>query len=257
MRRREYLATTLGLGVAALAGCTAASGTVPAPEVDRTRLSDGGWELTEDVVETVFEREFGGVVTVTATAHTVTYEHRALRNDLAEKTLGNVEFAPANFFATRVSFTPSIDSLPGGAGRRELLDQLTENAKASFEERLAGMGLVGVEELEKTTLAIDTGETADAYRYRAAYPFESFDLRLTGDRKLTIEGGELPVDGWLAVWHHGSSVLLAGGGYPAANFERTVEASFTSAIDVAVAVDLDLRPDIYEDELLALVSTVE
>lgn len=257
MRRREYLATTLGLGVAALAGCTTASGTVPAPEVDRTRLSDGGWELTEDTIETVFEREFGGVVTVTATAHTVTYEHTALRNDLAEKTLGNVEFAPANFFATRVSFTPSIDSLPGGAGRRELMDELTENAKASFEERLAGMGLVDVEERERTTLDIDTGETAEAYRYRATYPFESFDLQLAGDRKLTIEGGELPVEGWLAIWHHGSSVLLAGGGYPAENVERTVEESLTSAIDVSVAVDLELRPDAYEDDLLALVAAVE
>lgn len=255
MRRREYLATGLGLGVAALAGCTTASGTVPAPSVDESRLSDG-WELTDDVVETVLEREFGGAITVTATAHTLTYEDRAFRERLAEKTLGNVDFAPASFFATRVQFRPGIDRLPAGAGRKELMGEVTANAKDSFAARLREMGLTGVEEREETTLEIDTGETADAYRYRAVYPFDSFSLRLGNDERLTIEGGELPIEGWLAVWHHDASVLIAGGGYPAGNFARSVEKSLTPAIDVAVEIDLELDPDAYESDLLALVAAV-
>jgi hypothetical protein len=257
MRRREYLTTTLGLGVAALAGCTTASGSVPSPTVDQSRLSDDGWELTDDVVETVFEREFAGAVTVTATAHTVTYEDRALQAALAEKTLGNIDFAPASFFATRVEFAPSIDRLPAGAGRKELMAEVTPNARDSFEERLGDLGLTDVEERDETTLEIDTGETADAFRYRGTYPFDSFDLQLNADRRLTIEGGELPVDGWLAAWHHDSSVLVSGGGYPAGNVERSVEQSLTSAIDVSVEIDLELEPDAYREDLLALMTGVE
>lgn len=256
MRRREYIATTLGLGAAALAGCTTASGSVPAPNVDESRLDDDGWEQTDDVVETVFEREVAGAITVTATAHTLTYEDRAFQERLAEKTLGNIDFAPASFFATRVEFAPAVDGLPAGAGRKELMAAVTDNAKDSFETRLRDLGLTGVEERDETTVDIDTGETADAYRYRAAYPFDSFDLQFTDETATSIEGGELPVDGWLATWHHDSSVLIAGGGYPAENFERSVDESLTPAIDVSVEIDLELDPDAYEETLLALVAAV-
>ena len=256
MHRREYLTTAFGLGVTALAGCTTASGTVPAPRIDESRLSDG-WRQTDDVVETVFEREFGGVVTVTATAHTVTYEDRAFQKRLAQKTLGNIDFAPASFFATRVQFAPNIDNLPGGVGREKLMAAVTANAKASFAARLRELGLTDVEEIEETTLEIDSGETADAYRFRAAFPFDAFELQFTDEKGLTIEGGKLPVDGWLAAWHYDSSVLLSGGGYPAESFARSVDESLTSAIDVSVEIDLELEPKVYEEELLALVAAVE
>lgn len=257
MNRRAYLATTLGLATATLAGCTTASGSVPAPVVDESRLADSGWEQTDDVTETVFEREFGGVVEVTATAHTLTYEDKAFQERLAEKTLGNIDFAPASFFATRVQFSPAIDDLPAGVGRKELMEQVTANAKDSFEARLSDLGLVDIAENEETTLEIDSGETADTYRFRAAFPFEAFGLQLTDEQAVTIEGGKLPVDGWLAAWHHDSSVLLSGGGYPAENFARSIDESLTSAIDVSVDIDLELEPETYEEELLALVAAVE
>lgn len=256
MNRRAYLASVVGLSTATLAGCTTASGSVSPPQVDETRLKDDGWELTEDETERVFEREFGGVVTVTADAYTVTYEHRALQDDLAEKTLGNVDFAPASFFASRVQFDPNIADLPAGVGLKELMEETTENAKESFEQQLRGMGLSDVEEREETSLEIDAGETADAYRYTATYPFDAMSLQLTDDSHIEIEGGELPIDGWLAVWHHDGSVLISGGGYPAENFARTVEESLTSGIDVTVEIDLELEPDRYEEKLLALIAAV-
>ena len=257
MNRRHYLATAIGVGATALTGCITASGSVPAPHVDDARLADGGWKQTDDTTETVFEEEYGSVITVTAKAHTMLYENKALQADLVEKTLGNIDFAPASFFATRVSFTPNFADLPAGAARKEILELTTENAKASFEERLAEMGLADVEESGETTLDVETGETADVVRYRAVFPFESFGLQLAPEKQLTIEGGKLPVDGWLAVWHHEGSVLLAGGGYPAENFARSVDEPLTSAIDVSVDIDLGLQPEVYQEELLALMAAVE
>lgn len=257
MNRRAYLATAAGLATVTLAGCSTASGSVPAPVVAESELADGGWEQTDDVTETVFEREFGGEVSVSATAHTLTYEHAELRADLKEKTLGNVDFAPASFFATRVNFAPNIDNLPAGVGLDPLLAETTTNAKQTFRDRLADMGLTKVTEESETTLDIDTGETADVIRFGAVYPFEDISFQLTDEKSLTLEGGELPVDGWLAVWHHGEYVLLAGGGYPAENFARTFEQELSSGIDVTVDIDLELEPETYRAALLSLVAAVE
>lgn len=243
---------TASVGALALVGGVSAA-SVPAPVVSKERLDAGGWTMTDDATETMFEADLG-MVTVTATGHTRTYEDAALRTEVSEKTLGHIDFAPASFFATRVEFSPDLADLPGGEA--VLRDRLEREAKDEFEAHLRDLGLTDVREVGSAETTVDTGETASLTEFDATYSFEEFSLSMEGDVELTLPGGSLPIGAWLAVWRHGDYYLVAGGGYPAENYVDEIERSITDGIDVTVSIDLGLTPGAYHDELLGLLKSV-
>jgi len=255
MQRRHFLAGAGSLGVASLAGCAAVDGSPRQPVVPETRLREGGWRLVDESREQVFEQTFLGV-TVTATASTRRYEDRALADEISAETLGEVTGEMSSFFATAVTFDPDLTSLPSGVGRDRLLDRTETNARAEFEAQLEAAGLTGVERTGTGEFEVATGETARRTDYEATFSFEGFAFDVTDDERITVEGGEIPVEGYLAVWHHDAAVLVAGGAFPAANYASSTTQELTDAVTVTVDVDLGLTPDAYREELSGLIRRV-
>jgi hypothetical protein len=260
VRRRGFVGLVAAAAASALAGCSSTVSTVSAaerpPRVPEDRLRSGGWTQIDDVTEDpAYEREVGPA-TFTASSRTLLYEDTALRTEIEEKTLGQASTQFATFFATRVTFDPDITSLPAGAGRRQLLDQVESQSRDAFRSRLSEAGLSPVERTGTGTLEVASGASARLTDYEASYTFEGFSVGF-GDATIAIEGGEIPVAGHLAAWIANDSVLVAGGAYPAANFAREATQSPTAAITVTVDIDLGLRPDAYREELFGLMRRVE
>ncbi|SFR50333.1 DUF6517 family protein [Halogeometricum limi] len=259
--RRAFLGLAATAGVGALAGCSGTTATTVSaarrpPSVPEDRLSAGGWAQLDDVTQDpAFEEEFGPV-TVTASTRTLLYEDAALREEIAEKTLGQASSQFATFFATRVTFDPDLTSLPAGAGRQQLLDQVESQSRQQFQNRLKDAGLAPVERVNTGTFEVASGTSARLTEYEATFAFEGFGVTV-GDEDITVEGGEIPVAGHLAAWIANDSVLVSGGAYPAANFARTMEQSPSAAIDLTVDIDLGLTPDAYREELFELMRHVE
>lgn len=258
--RRAFLGLAAVTGASALAGCSGASGTVSAarrpPTVPEERLAAGGWEqLDELTADPAFERDVGPL-TVTASTRTRLYEDGELGTEIAEKTLGQADTQFATFFATRVTFDPDLTSLPAGAGRTQLLDQVESQSRTQFRNRLESAGLAPVERSDTGSFDVASGASARLTEYEATYAFEGFSVGV-GEETITIEGGEITVAGHLAAWIADDSVLVAGGAYPAENFAREVTKSPSEAIELSVDVDLGLTPEAYREELFGLMRRVE
>lgn len=256
MNRRDYLAAGASLGTAALAGCSfLAAAEAPPPDVPKQRLDEGGWSQTNKTSETVFDRSYGPV-DITAVSSTVQYVDEQLKDRVASRTLDQVQSALSVFFATRVDFSPNLDNLPAGAGRKELLNEVQANARASFEQQMRNQGLTDIEKSGEGTLDIDTGETAETIELSAVYPFEGIRFDVTEDESIEIPESDIDIAALFAVWHHGDFVLISGGAYPAQNFDQVVENALSDGITVTVDIDLGLRPDDYRSEIRNLIAGV-
>lgn len=255
MDRRRFIAGAVAAGVAGLAGCGTAAGTVRPPRLPERRLDEGGWERTRAEERVLLSRTVGGV-DVSATAVTRVFDDAELRAEMRERTLGGLDAPLANFFASRVAFAPNLAELPVESAREELAARAGEVARTQFEAELENAGLTDVSASEAGTLAVATGEDAALTAYDAAFAFDgiSFPVR---DDEITIDGGRVAVEGLLATWVHDGGLLVAGGAYPAENVARTVERELSSAITVSVDVDLGLTPDAYAEEVRGLVTRVE
>lgn len=253
MNRRQFIRGAAGVGALAMVGAPA-SGSVPAPDVPTEKLQENGWKQIEQAQETVFESSFGGVE-MSVTGHTVVYENRELRREIAEKTVGEVDFTPSSFFATRLEFSTPISALPD-TQRSALEAETDRSARTEFEERLRDLGLVDVEAGETDELVVETGEVADRIRYGATYEVEEFSVPIGGE-ELTLAPDPFAVAGQLALWEHSDAMMVTGGGYPAENFAQTLRESVTDAIDVTVEIDLGLDPEAYETELVSLMKAVK
>ncbi|RDI72114.1 DUF6517 family protein [Halopelagius longus] len=257
--RRAYLGVAAAAGASALAGCSGQGSTVSAarrpPKVPEGRLDEGGWEQTDDVTDDPAFEQSVGPMTLTAATRTLLYEDTALRERIAEQTLGRADAQLATFFATRATFDPDITSLPAGAGRQQLLDRVESQSQQAFQSRLKQAGLTDVTKTSEETMQVASGAEARLTNFEATYAFDGFSVDL-GDRKIAIEGGEITVAGHLAAWIGDGSVLVTGGAYPDENFEREVTKSPSEAISLTVDVDLGLEPETYRDELFGLMKRV-
>jgi len=246
---RRTLLAAAGAGTAALAGCSAAA-SIPPPVVSDQRLESGGWEQVDETTDT---SRYAGV---SATKHTLTFNDANLSEALEEQTLGSVKTELSVFFASRVEFSPPLDGLPLGIGRREVMDATGRNAKAEFETRLEENGLTDITEAGESTLTVDTGEEANLVEYDAVFPMDDYRFDVTEGRTIEIEGQPIDVAGWLAVWHHDGSALVAGGIHADENYTDSVGKRLSSAIELALDIDLGLTPEAYRDEVFGLMRSV-
>jgi len=251
--------------VTTLAGCTASnSGSstkpndVPAPSVRQKLLTDG-WSKQADTTARIFEQSYlGGEVTVTGDAHSLLYENTGLRDRVKTETLGQFDAPLSVFSASRLQLSPNPADLPFGLGLKELLSKIQTRAETRFEAQLADSKLKNARKTGTDDLTLDSGEQTTLTRYTADFDYDSIQVPMPGtsNKRLTIKGGTLPVDGLLAVWQHDGHILVGGGAYPGANFTDTVQSDVTQAIHVTVDVDLGLTPAAYESSLLDLVKSV-
>jgi len=255
MNRRAFIGAAAGVGLAGVSGCVASAQARP-PEVPESRLEGGGWTLVREEQRKVFEREYAGQQ-LTATATTEIYADAAFRKQLAEKTLGQITEAPASFFASRVTFDPDITSLPGGIGRESIVDEIESQSRQQLKDQMRNAGVEDVSQSDAGSFQVQTGEDARQTNFEGVLPFGPIEFPVDDDRTVKIEADEITIKGHLGVWHHGDSVLVAGGAYPGENYARKVSRDVSSAIEVTVDIDLGLTPKQYRDELFGLMTRVE
>jgi len=255
MNRRKYLATAAGTGLAALAGCSTAVGEVAPPSVPEDQLEEEGWEQTDENQRTVFEKEYGPV-TVTAKSHSLTYSDTALRGDVREKTLGEVDTQMAVFSATHIDFGPDLNNLPANVGRKEILDQTEQSAREQFVGRMNDAGIEDVSQTETGTIEVKNGDASHTV-YEGRKPIPEMTASVPGDETVTVDLDDVAIAGELAVWNDGDYVLVGGGAYPAENVADNVDRELSDAISVSMDIDLGLTPDGYQEEVRNLIGGVK
>ncbi len=255
MNRRRFLGAAGVVGLGALAGCSGAVGSVAPPSVPEDQLSEGGWTQTDESEQTVFEQSYGPV-TVTAKSTTVTYEDEALAAAVREQTLGQIDGTLAIYSASHINFSPDLNNLPGGVGRKELLSEVESAAEAQFEQRMRDNGLENVTKTGEAEFETDSGATPGITTFSGEVPVGTLEYDAGGEA-FTVDAGAIDVAGDLAVWNEGDYVVVAGGAYPGENFATTTEQALSEAITVTVDVDLGLTPGEYESEVRGLMAATE
>jgi len=262
MQRRQFLGSAAALGGVAVAGSPAAaqvqvqvqSDEGPQPPSVPVDEADADWAIDRRRSGTFSDSVMG----VTSKGTTLAYVDEGLSAELEEKTLGADVGDLRLFFASRIEYRPSIDSLPFGVGRSVVVGATESNARERFERRLREAGVENVERRETRSVDIDDGPTADLLVYDAEYPFEGFELD-AGDAIISVDGDSVAVEGFLAVWYttDPDSTLVVGAVNPAENYEQTVERRLSEAIDLTLDVDLGLTPAAYREGSLDLLRAVE
>lgn len=257
-----------GLGVSHLIRpATAVSPTVPEDD-----LAENGWVRSDRTTETVLE-DAAGPVAIEAIAGTVQYDNEALHNDITDTDMtveyrGETTTVPLGdslgsafdqsmgvFAATKIDVTPHVDELPGGLGRKEVMEPVETRAQEQFEAQLRENGLEDVRQVGADTLEVATGETATVFEYRATFVIESteVDLDVTS---IDVDGGEIAVAGYLAIWHSGKNAIIAAGGHPDENYTETVTDTVLGE-ELSMSFDLGLSPGSLEEEILGYMRRVE
>lgn len=200
-----------------------------APPAVPDRLEGDGWKLVEDEVETLFS-----LPTARVEGHTRVYEDADLRGQVREAT--GVDHMWRFFFATRVSFTPSL--APGLAPM--VRSTVTNEARSSFAEDL---GARGFDEIRQgKTKSVDVASVrARVTPFRATFPIpvdEAGHADGAGESERSLD-----VRAYLAVWDEGGEFVIVGGAYPS---------GLTEFLGGAVETD----GEGYRQELLDLIRSV-
>lgn len=184
------------------------------PPAPRLEVPDG-WVATSTATERVFSMS-----KVTVTATTVVYENER-RPVPGDEDAGEQTAFRRFVFASRLRLRPSTKP------SKPLTKLVTSRGKAGFADRLRERGMKGVDERETRRLRV--GET---------------EATLVGyDATCTVEGTDLAIDGWVAIWpHEDGDYVVAGGAYPT----RVLDGEPTDAID----------PGRFREELFSVVRTV-
>ena len=257
MDRRRFLATT-GAGVTGatgLAGCLASASAGP-PSVPDDRLDANGWELVDQQQTEALNVAIAGQE-LTATAVTETYENAALREEIAEKTLGQVADAPLLFFASRVTIDPDLTSLPGEIGRDRVIKEVESAARVTMTEQMEANGIEGIERVRTGTLSVDAEEPARRTDLRGTIPVDPISIPVADGETVDLDIDAIPVTGRLAVWATEGSVLVGGGAFPAENVAVETETELSDAISVSIDIDLELAPSEYEARVTELTREIE
>ena len=264
MDRRDFLRSAGVTAIAAgAAGCsTPGSETAggddqyPYPSVPEDALD--GWELVDRRAED--ERRRIGTIGLDQHTRTEVYEFSRLSDEVAEKTLEQFDGDLGAFFAARTTFE-------GYASYLVDAERVANEGVRDMNAEMERMGITDVTEIEPGDPRPDAADEQAMREVAGTYPVEdlSFETELPGDthQTLEIDGGEVPVRGFLVAWKPDQrTAYVAGGAYPAGNFIRESEMSVTGdgrgdGIDVTVNVDLNLDPESYRGEIIDLVERVE
>lgn len=252
MNRRTFLGAASAAGLGALAGCTSALGTVAPPNVPQQQLDEGGWEQTNRSEKTVLDKQYGPV-TVKGKSTTLTFEDKQLRQSVKEKTLGQIDGTLAIYSASHINFSPDLNNLPGGVGRKEVLKEVEKAAKKQFKQRMKDNGLQNVTKTGTKQFTTDSGKDAGLTTYKAEFPVGKLTYETSGE-SFTIDVGTIDVAGDLAVWNQNDYVVVAGGAYPFENFTKTTQKDLSDAISVTIDIDLNLKPKQYRTEVRNLIA---
>lgn len=195
------------------------------PDVPTDQLRDGGWELVDESVETVFQLP-------TARVEGATKVYDAAETREAVRDAIGLDHQWRFFFATALSFTPP---LAPGIGPTMILPTVRSEAQSAFADELADRGFESVERGRRERVRVDSGDRARLRTYSAELDLEPVDATLS-------------ITGWVGVWH-GDGFRIAAGAYP----DRSL-ATLLSVEDPPEP--LQRTPSDYRSELLDLIRAV-
>jgi len=185
----------------------------------------GGWAVTEEGVETLFE-----LPAISVRGANRRYEDRTTRAALAGATDQRYDETVRFFTATRLAFDPG---LPPGTPTASVLPLVRQQARQTFKQRLRDRGVSRVSRDSSERCRVD-GSRVRARSYTGTVP--------------TPEGYELPVEGWLAAWYD-DDFLVVTGGYPDGRLADIFELGDAEA-------DLSVPPRDYRDDFFDLLRGV-
>ena len=196
------------------------------PTVPADRLREGGWELTDESVETVFE-----LPTASVTGATELYDD--VRTREAAQSAADVDQQWRFFFGTALTFRPA---LAPGIGPAMILPTVRSEAYSEFADELRNRGFENVERGRRERVRTDSGDRARLRSYTASLALDD-------------AGTTLPITGWVGVWH-GEGVRIAAGADP-----NDPVAEILGIEDPDEP--LQRGPRDYREELLGLIRAVE
>lgn len=164
------------------------------PALPPSRL-EGGWTLSKEYVETVFDG-----LGVTVEGQTLVYEDETLRERLVAA--GGTDRVWRFFFVSRLDISPS----PGFGMETVARPHVVRESKANFTTELRERGFEDVE-IEETNRVRIGDHRGDLTPYRA---------------RLDADGTDAEIVGALAVWFDGA-FHIAGGAYPESGLEPWVD----------------------------------
>jgi hypothetical protein len=187
-------------------------------------LREGGWELTDESVETVFE-----LPTASVTGATELYDD--VRTREAARSAADIDQQWRFFFATALTFR-----LAPGIGPAMILPTVRSEAYSAFADELRKRGFENVEGGRRERVRTDSGHRARLRSYTASLALDD-------------AGTTLPITGWVGVWH-GEGFRIAAGAYP--------DDPVADILGIDDPADpLQRGPRDYRDELLELIRAVE
>jgi hypothetical protein len=196
------------------------------PAVPESALREGGWELTDERVETVFE-----LPTASVAGATKLYDDTRTRE--AVRSAAGIDQQWRFFFATALTFRPA---LAPGIGPAMILPTVRSEAGSTFATELRDRGFEDVERGRRERVRTDSGEKAHLRTYSASLPLATIEATLS-------------ITGWVGVWYDGG-FRIAAGAYP--------DRSVGEILDIETPESpLDRGAGDYRDELLALIRAVE
>jgi hypothetical protein len=196
------------------------------PTVPEERLESGGWRRSDETVETVFQLPGTRVE-----GATVLYGDE--RTSEAAVEYGGLDQRWRFFFATKLTFTPSLSS---GIGPAMILPTVRSEANRTFKSELRDRGFESISRGRTERVRVDSGDRAKLTQYQAELPMADVDATL-------------PVTGWVGVWH-GDGFRIGAGAYP--------EKSVAEILDIDDPPEILTRPPrAYRDELLDLIRAIE
>nr|WP_206042330.1 hypothetical protein [Haloarcula argentinensis] len=188
-------------------------------------MRDGGWELVDESVETVFELP-------TARVEGATKVYDAAETREAVRDAVGLDHQWRFFFATALSFTPPLAL---GIGPAMILPTVRSEAQSAFADELADRGFESIERGRQERVRVDSGDRARLRTYSAELDLEPVDATLS-------------ITGWVGVWH-GDGFRIAAGAYP--------DRSLATLLNVENPPEpLRRTPSDYRTELLALIRAV-
>lgn len=261
LSRREVLAGLGVTGATALSGCgsnvQAAQGEasdkeVPPPDV---REPDGWVVASKDTQPRVFKKgkEFG--LEYTAVGHTRQYENKQLRKRVREETFGNFDRPLLVASASRIDFFPDYAHV----GTSFKTSEIEQAVKSKLKSRMAEAGIQNVRYDEKHIWT--NGPGTHYFTFKGHYQVPEFkveDVEIPHSPKesFTFESEHLPIKG-IAAYHKDGTHLVAGGGvFPNGPYEKHKEVELSGGVKLEVNVDLELRPDRYESEVLDFIGNI-
>lgn len=261
---RRYLLGALATGVTGvLAGCssdddpteedpvgTESGKKVPAPTVT---LPDGWKVTTEDTESRTFASGSVSFIDWKAVGHTKRYENKDLRDRITEETFGKFTSPLVVGFATRIE----LDVLGGDITElivKTATDEIETKAKSEFEKRLNEFGLKQVHETG-TIERGDRDKPSEFTQYEGKYSVEPItvedvDIPNVEKDSFTLKGGELLVEGLLAVWRANGHIFVAGGVYPAEDYRRSKQWDITGGVHLTLEVEMGLSRAEYLAEVV-------